>query len=108
MEKLTEGAFKSLAHDKGYFYDGKMWVHHISGHRLSDDGMAHYLSRGVMPSTPVEKEPEHTRGIPTKELINKVIQRKLKAARSWKPGGEDDPDMRKPGQESERFMEGRE
>lgn len=92
--KLQEGAIKSRAHDLGYFYDGKMWVHDKTGHRLSDDAMIELVSKGS-PSTERGKQ------------VSNLISKKISAIRkTWKSGDPtSDPDFRKPGEESKTSFE---
>lgn len=82
MAKLTEGALKNFANDKNYFYDDTgMWTHATSGHKLSDEGMAHWFTHGAMQSTPINPAPDSLKNMSTKEIINALIKQKSKAAR---------------------------
>lgn len=86
MARLTESAFKNLAHEHGYEFDGSHWVH-SSGARLSTDEMANLISKSSLSNK-----------------VNDLINRKR--GRTWEPGilGSD-PDMRRPDEESKASTE---
>jgi hypothetical protein len=67
MEKLTESAIKNLAHDAGYYFDGKKWVHEKTG----DTETTNSLVKKLM-------------GSGKKETVNDLISKKVSATRKKK------------------------
>lgn len=66
MAKLTESKIKNLAHDAGYTFVGKHWVHDKTGDKKTTDELLSKLA-------------------PKKKSVNSLITDKLKATRSQKP-----------------------